>query len=97
MYTQSSDLNDMKQPMISAFRSDFFICLPFYDLKTQNTDNVELSHYSYLFSKILYLCIPIIRDELKESCLPLIKEVTGIPLNDTIDLTCSKYDYTGNL
>ena len=30
-----------------------------------------------------------------DTCLPLLRSITGIELTDTIDMTCSKYEYTG--
>ena len=30
-----------------------------------------------------------------DTCLPWLRSITGIELTDTIDMTCSKYEYTG--
>ena len=30
-----------------------------------------------------------------DECLPWLKKVTGLELTDKIDMTCSKYGYTG--
>lgn len=35
------------------------------------------------------------RNILHRECLPLVRAATGIELTDTIDMTCSKYQYTG--
>ena len=35
------------------------------------------------------------RDVLSQECLPWLRQVTGIELNSHIDITCSKYEFTG--
>jgi hypothetical protein len=32
---------------------------------------------------------------MKDEMLPMLREGTGIPLNDKIDMFCSNYEYTG--
>ncbi len=44
---------------------------------------------------IAQLSIAHFRCLLREQCLPWLRRVTGLQLTDTIDITCSKYDYTG--
>lgn len=43
----------------------------------------------------LCVCQPALRDLLASQGLSLVRDITGIPLNDSVDATCAKYDYTG--
>ena len=42
----------------------------------------------------VYVCV-LCRDVLREQVLPWLGQVTGIQLTTQIDITCSKYEFTG--
>jgi Rps23 Pro-64 3,4-dihydroxylase Tpa1-like proline 4-hydroxylase len=47
--------------------------------------------------KFKSLCITAFRHVLQNECLPWLRQVTGIELNNHIDITCSKYEFTDHL
>ena len=57
--------------------------------------NIEAYINSVWLPNITIIFSHLFRELLKNECLPWLREVTGMKLNDNISMTCSKYDYTG--
>lgn len=49
-----------------------------------------------VMSCVMGCCLYYYRGLLQNECLPWLREVTGLELNDHIDITCSKYEFTGS-
>ena len=51
----------------------------------------------FTFQCVLCLSMYVLayRDLLASQGLSLVSDITGIPLNDSVDATCAKYEYTG--
>ncbi|XP_064387306.1 prolyl 3-hydroxylase OGFOD1-like [Halichondria panicea] len=65
--------------------------LKFYE---KNNDLYQFHQSNDLKKFTDYRCISALRCLLREQCLPWLRQVTGLQLTDTIDITCSKYEYT---
>ena len=54
-----------------------------------------INYFEYVSYRVLRVCFLYFRDVLFKDFVGWLKETTQIELNDTVDLSCSKYEYTG--
>ena len=72
-----------------------FFCLLLYTGKLLYNVTIEkLSGMMKFFVVTILLCCTY-RSMFRDELLPWLRHVTGLQLTDTIDMTCSKYNYTG--